>query len=382
MRKQEIIATLLTAGRPDLANMAALVTARTNVASTPLAQARQYAAQTFETAGKDLAQELPDFDRNYKMLKKSMDRAKDFPRIDMPVIEPQDMKRFAKDLKSGRLDIFKPWAKGHLFTPKNLNRKTGEEWLRLGFNDGAPPQDDVVGAKWTSIPAKKLLPTQSEIWLDKVVGNIVKFGVPKQGSSVTDQTIIVSKEGYILDGHHRYGQAMLADPNLKLKALFIPIDIDTLVKVGRSYGNSIGNEQKASVMTSRKQERDIIKTLCAAGRDELARRYAVSRGYRVKGASFMAKQTKIGASVFNRNGYLVKIIDDSAAPRVVAKEKMQGQHEADIAEMLLDSGLMKRHAGKIAKVVDLDTKKFTAYRIDPHGVKALPNAELAALKNL
>lgn len=245
-QRREVVATLLRAGRRDLARM--FVRAEggfsLNIANLPLQKAREFTADLFAKQGKDLDKDLPDFDKNYMMLQKSLRKAKNIPRIDMPVIEPRDMTQFEKDLKSGHLDIFKPYAKGKLHVPKNLAPgKGGEEWVRLGVIDG-DPKDDVVAAKWTKMPAKNLLPTQSQIWLEKVAGNIAKFGIPKPGSPVTDQTIIVSKEGYILDGHHRFGQAMLGDPSLKLKALFIPIGIDLLVKIGRTYGNSIGNEQK------------------------------------------------------------------------------------------------------------------------------------------
>jgi hypothetical protein len=37
---------------------------------------------------------------------------------------------------------------------------------------------------------------------------------------------------------------MLANPTLKLSALWIPLDIKTLLAMGRSYGNAIGNRQK------------------------------------------------------------------------------------------------------------------------------------------
>ena len=106
------------------------------------------------------------------------------------------------------------------------------------------PKDDVIKGKWTKFPAKNLKPTQSQIWLEKLVGNIIQFGVPLDGSPITKASVIASQEGYILDGHHRYGQAMLANPPLKLSALYIPLDIKTLLAMGRSYGNAIGNKQK------------------------------------------------------------------------------------------------------------------------------------------
>lgn len=244
MDRLQVVATLIKAGRHDLARVVAEGGFSINMANTPLDKARKYAEEVFRKNGKELSEELPDFDANYLAVQKSLRKAKNVPRIDMPVIEPADMKQFETDLKKGRVDIFKPYARGKLETPKNLAPgKGGEEWLRLGVQDGEP-KDDVVGGKWTSIAAGKLLPTQSQIWLEKVAGNLAKRGIPKPGSFLTNQTIIVSKEGYILDGHHRFGQLMLTDPKIKIKALHIPLGIDLLLKIGRTYGNSIGNEQK------------------------------------------------------------------------------------------------------------------------------------------
>ena len=216
-----------------------------NVASLNLAKARDYASGEFLNAGKTLDEVIPEFDKNYMNLQKACNSALDIPRIDMPVIEPRDMKTFTKALAMGRIDIFRPYKVDNFIKrfPKDLDKKQGKEWITLGTQDGNK-KDDVIKGKWTSISANKLKPTQSQIWLEKLVGNIIEFGVPQDGSPITKASVISSQEGYILDGHHRYGQAMLANPTLKLSALWIPLDIKTLLAMGRSYGNAIGNRQK------------------------------------------------------------------------------------------------------------------------------------------
>lgn len=216
-----------------------------NVASLNLAKARDYASNEFLNADKTLDEVIPEFDKNYINLQKACNSALDIPRIDMPVIEPKDMKTFTKDLAMGRIDIFRPYKVDNFINrfPKNLDKKQGKEWVTLGTQDGSK-KDDIIKGKWTSISANKLKPTQSQIWLEKLVGNIIQFGVPLDGSPITKASVISSQEGYILDGHHRYGQAMLANPTLKLSALWIPLDIKTLLAMGRSYGNAIGNRQK------------------------------------------------------------------------------------------------------------------------------------------
>jgi hypothetical protein len=216
-----------------------------NVANLSLDKARDYAESEFSNAGKALNEVIPDFDKNYMNLQKACKSALDIPRIDMPVIEPTDMKLFTKKLALGHIDIFKPYKVDSFIGrfPKGLNKKQGKQWVNLGIKDG-DPNDDIIKGKWTKFPAKNLKPTQSQIWLEKLVGNIIQFGVPLDGSPITKASVIASQEGYILDGHHRYGQAMLANPPLKLSALYIPLDIKTLLAMGRSYGNAIGNKQK------------------------------------------------------------------------------------------------------------------------------------------
>ena len=216
-----------------------------NVGSVPLDKAREFA----ESKISDLDKVLPDFNKNYSALQKITKSALNVPRVEMPVIEPEDMKVFADRLKSGRIDIFRPFAKGNApqFSPDKwhrLDKAEGDEWVELGIHDGKK-EDDIVKAVSGKTSGKVLKPTQNQIWLEKLIGNIAKFGVPKTGSPVLSTPIIVSADGFILDGHHRYGQIMLTNPALKLKSLRIPLDIKLLLKVSRTYAGSVGHEPKA-----------------------------------------------------------------------------------------------------------------------------------------
>ena len=80
-----------------------------------------------------------------------------------------------------------------------------------------------------SVEARNLLPLQSEIWFNKLIKYTIQYGVPKFNSQVTKTTIIVSKDFYILDGHHRWGQVMLADPSIKMNVLYCKV-LTSLVK--------------------------------------------------------------------------------------------------------------------------------------------------------
>jgi len=97
-----------------------------------------------------------------------------------------------------------------------------------------------------------LRPTQSQIWLEKLISNIIQFGNPQedgsgaysQDSMIVDKTLAISSDGYILDGHHRYGQIVLVNPGLRVLTLQINLPIRTLLKVATPYGNAIGNDQR------------------------------------------------------------------------------------------------------------------------------------------
>jgi 8-oxo-dGTP pyrophosphatase MutT (NUDIX family) len=218
-----------------------------NVATISETAAVSFARQHFEEAGVDLDKEIPGFESNFKLLKSKMSKALGVKRIDMPVIEPEDIAQFNQDLDQGRVDIFKPTAWSGKFPvqfPRDMSKAEGEEWIELGLKDG-DPKDDVIRGKLGKVPVKNLLPLQSQIWFEKLIGSLLKWGKPGGSSPVLSKTIIVSKEGYILDGHHRFGQAMLADPGLQMAALTLPLDVKLLLDLTRSYGAAIGRKAKA-----------------------------------------------------------------------------------------------------------------------------------------
>lgn len=244
-----------------------------NVAKIDAAAARRYAEKLYEQAGADLDADLPNLDRNFELLKGKMRYALTIKRKDMPVIDPKDIPKFGQRLQTGQIDIFEPWADvSKLYGPEVARRTPelgggkfptwnqmkggtkGRIWVTLGKADGSP-DDDRIEANIGMVAVKDLRPLQNEIWYDKLIASILKYGPPAPGGFLlTAAIIIVSQEGYILDGHHRFGQAMLTDPNLKIKALQIPLDIKTLLKVGLSYGAAIGRAPRESVDESLKTD--------------------------------------------------------------------------------------------------------------------------------
>jgi hypothetical protein len=241
---EESVLGLMTRGLTARAAVRAVLEQKLNAATVPLEEARAYAEEEFARAGLDLDEVLPDFDANYLELQALYKDARPIPRYLMPVIEPEDMDEFRRKLVAGHIDIFAPYAWPGLFSrrfppPKELRGQRGKDWVTLGLKDGSPT-DDVIPARIVSIPARELRPTQDQLWLDLVVRYLIEYGTPETGSPVTDTPIIASRERRILDGHHRHAQVMLADPSLEMRVLLVPLPLDLLLELGRSYAAAIG----------------------------------------------------------------------------------------------------------------------------------------------
>jgi hypothetical protein len=103
-------------------------------------------------------------------------------------------------------------------------------------------KDDVLPTAPAAIPLMSLLPTQNEIGFNESVSNLfsAKFpGVSEmiKGPVVTVKDYIVTYNGkYVIDGHHRWSQAFVANPENKINAVDIkgnrsPKDILKIVQL-------------------------------------------------------------------------------------------------------------------------------------------------------
>jgi len=211
-----------------------------DVNSNDVNKAYEYIKSEFEENDLDIDKEIPNFKENYKLLRNKLKQALGISRFDMPVINAKDKNRFQNDLSKGNIDIRKPYYKPNRY-PKDLDKITGKQWLKHGKMDNNK-NDDKIKVKEKRVEASKLKPTQNQIWLAKIIDNFLTFGA-KIDESIP-ATIITSKEGYIIDGHHRFARTLLVNPNAKLKILYVPLSIKELLKMARSYGNAIGNVSK------------------------------------------------------------------------------------------------------------------------------------------
>ena len=101
-----------------------------------------------------------------------------------------------------------------------------QAFLSMGLGDGSLP-DDRVGVKPGSIPVKDLQPTQSQIGLADSLGYLSETAPQGASALALGQVkpaniggrIITANGKYIVDGHHRWSQIYLINPNAKVPAI-------------------------------------------------------------------------------------------------------------------------------------------------------------------
>jgi hypothetical protein len=177
------------------------------------------------------------FSRNFINLQKLVAMGKT-KRKDMPVLSGADVSLFAEKLSNGLVDVHKPYSD---FTTKGLtiNTTNAEVFMTAGKMDGVE-EDDIVNAKFEPIAANKLKPIQEQIYFDECMG-FLEHGLQKAVAIVESKNSVVSSDNFIIDGHHRWGFAMLFAPTMKFRCLSIDLEIEKLVKVALDFGDALGN---------------------------------------------------------------------------------------------------------------------------------------------
>lgn len=115
---------------------------------------------------------------------------------------------------------------------RSLNRLTPKQFI-LYFK--------VAVTEWTNlpieletklVPAKTLLPTQNRLNFNKSIGDQITnkwssldlvFSKPLLNSFDGPQPILTYASKYIYDGHHRWSQYMLSNPNANVEIINLPI---------------------------------------------------------------------------------------------------------------------------------------------------------------
>ena len=209
------------------------------VTNTDVKTARKY----LEDSGFDVDKHIPDFDSNYKKAQK-LAHMGSTRRRDMPVIMDTDVAKFQHRLKRGHIDIERPFSdetdKSNPF-PEGLTGKEAESFLVRGLRD-ASISDDKVNVKSKKVKVSNLTPIQKQIYFDTAMNTMVQFGVKASISFISSKTFfITSADNYIIDGHHRYLQALIIEPNMAVNCLAIDLPIKELLPLSLAYGDAIGN---------------------------------------------------------------------------------------------------------------------------------------------
>ena len=202
---------------------------------------------------------------NVKALEKNFAGSDKNPaRIDMPVVDPdKDMEDLKGRLSRGELDVKEPFAPLQEVAydmpdkfPTGLDTASDEEqeaFLTKGLRDDGPEPDgdSSVALGEATIDVAKSFPTQSEVYLDKSLWNILNFGpTPVGGVAFGDPNLIAIQDGdqnFILDGHHRWSSAWISggpQAQIRVQAL-TGLNIPEAIAALRSYGNARDNAQKS-----------------------------------------------------------------------------------------------------------------------------------------
>lgn len=139
----------------------------------------------------------------------------------------------------------------------------GEVSIEKQFVDSLKNQ----GVKMTpkKIDAAQLKSTQNQLVGSKVVGMIGALEKDPNHPEIT-APIFVSKDGYVLDGHHRWaavvGLNFFTDKPVNMNVIEVDMGIDDLVKYTNEFADYMGISQKAARL------RLIASSLVVAGNNE------------------------------------------------------------------------------------------------------------------
>ena len=150
----------------------------------------------------------------------------------------------------------------HSKFPNPLPKELWAPFFEMGLRDGNM-KDDVVGAGPATWAAKELDPTQTDVYLAKslsmAIGSRARPGIA--GGNLKS---VVSYDGYILDGHHRWAATLLNNPEAKIHGIKVAIGIDDLVPILRAAGDAFGNERRGAPKGDRNIFQSTIKDAMSA----------------------------------------------------------------------------------------------------------------------
>lgn len=121
----------------------------------------------------------------------------------------------------GNIDLKDMTDKIEQFLTKPGNK---DEFLK-DFGDHIKPKVEVENVK---IKVKKLKPSQSQIYLDHILSRLVVKDYDREqilNGELKDHDILISGDGHIIDGHHRWASAFILNPDCVLNCTQIDLPI-------------------------------------------------------------------------------------------------------------------------------------------------------------
>lgn len=229
--------------------------------------------------------ELPDPDQVSILLDKvralvqdAKDKGEDAPEINLCSVTVRNASIFCADSKgipriqmpqlSGKVDKFVEGSKASKLEPDAKGEASINDQFRQHLIDTG------VDVETTRIPADHLKATQNELNGAKVAGiaGAIEAGTYKEA------TLFVSRDGYVVDGHHRWAATLGADSrDGKLGDLDIPVDkidmdiLDILVEANKfaaEWGIPTANASNAADMAKKDDVDDLETKRYVSGWDE------------------------------------------------------------------------------------------------------------------
>lgn len=134
--------------------------------------------------------------------------------------------------------------------PKNKdNEVDGEAFFQKFLKDNNINVNNGEDGKGVEVPPDRMKATQRDMQASKILGMMKGLEENPENPNLT-APIMVSSDGYILDGHHRWA-AMVAynaknpDKPIPLKASIIDKPIKELVPISNKFADELGIEKKS-----------------------------------------------------------------------------------------------------------------------------------------
>lgn len=202
-----------------------------------------------------------------QLVKEGIEATKDICQLSPPVCK--DNKGLTRD-KMPQIEGGKS-VKEMLASKKESDRAKGRAMVEAG----ADPDDDRpilkqmidhlkengVDSRKRKVPVGSLKATQKEIKAEKAFGMADSY-LKNKFPGIAD-SVMISKDGYVLDGHHRWAGLMAVNPGKEMNVVEIDMDMDDLLKEAASLpgvykadfaGNPLGEEEQKKYKSENKSK--------------------------------------------------------------------------------------------------------------------------------